>query len=139
MQLTQEARRIIIETVWGEARGELPIGQAAVTWVILNRAAESAWWGTDPASVCLHPWQFSCRNANDPNSHKLAELTGHEASFLSVANVVDQVLADGIEDPTNGATFYKVTGTKAEWDNAAVGKPTTVIGHHTFVVMGPKD
>ncbi len=140
MPLTPETLKIVTETVWGEARGEPKDGQVAVAWVIRNRAAQPSWWGKDPASVCLHPWQFSCRNANDPNSAKLAEAsTERDALYQTIERLVVLVFNDKLPDPTGGATFYKVTGAPASWDKAAEGKPSVVIGHHTFVKMGPHD
>lgn len=131
-------RDAMIRTVWGEARGETFNGQAAVAHVILNRAANPAWWGRDDWEVCHHAMQFSCWNFNDPNFGMLISLSPNSADYIKLGAVVDAVVNGAMPDLTGGATHYKVTGTAASWDKATVGITPVIIGHHSFYKLGPK-
>lgn len=131
--MTPEDRDAIVRTVYGEARGEPPEGKIAVIHVILNRAAIGGWWGSTPYDVCHHKWQFSCWNANDPNSAKLPLLHRDDPSYMYIDNLVGHILA--LPDPTHGATHYKVRGTKASWDNAVKDQYPVSIGHHDFFTL----
>lgn len=137
VHVSEVARDALIRTVWGEARGEGTLGQAAVTYTILHRASAPAWWGDDVWSVCHSASQFSCWNSNDPNCLKMVHLNPKGADYARIAAVVDQVLAGKLADITHGATHYKVTGTGASWDKATVGLLPTIIGHHSFYKLGP--
>jgi len=120
--------KIMAKTMWGEARGESEEGKIGVAWVIRNRAENPCWWGKTVAGVCLKKWQFSCWNANDPNSDKIANLSDDElAPFIDIA---ESVLDDSVSDPTGGATHYHTEAVDPKW---AVGRePTCTIGHHLF-------
>lgn len=128
---------IATRTVDGEARGEGAEGQIAVFWVIKNRVLHPSWWGTDVVSVCLHPEQFSCWNHDDVNSVRLKLLPITDSGYQSIRYLAGRVLGGSIPDPTSGATHYKVTGTVASWDKAAVHKMPVIIGHHSFYNLGP--
>lgn len=130
-------RDCMIRTVWGEARGEKPVGEAAVAHVILNRAKQPSWWGQTVMGVCCHPFQFSCRNKDDPNCAALNKLCKSDDGYQSIAVIVDAVLNGHVPDPTAGATHYKVTGTKSSWDKATIGVVPVIIGHHAFYKLGP--
>ena len=70
MTATDNDRDILARTRWGEARGESLVGQIEVAWTIRNRVNHSnakSWWGEGYVGVCQKPYQFSCRNKNDPN------------------------------------------------------------------------
>lgn len=137
ISFTPAERDELIRNVWGEARGEPDSGRAGVAWVHVNRAATPSWWGHSLGEVCLKPFQFSCRNAGDPNLPKLLALDPDGADYLSIARIVDGVLHGTIADPTGGATHYEVTGTRASWDKAAAATTPVVIGHHSFYKLGP--
>lgn len=138
MNLSPRDRDAMIRTLYGEARGEKLIGQAAVAHVILNRAANPAWWGGTPYDVCHKKYQFSCWNGNDPNSAKIAALCASDDAYQALGAVVDHC-ARGLEpDPTGGADHYKVIGTHASWDSATVGVSHVEIGHHVFYKLGPR-
>lgn len=132
-------------TVDGEARGEPVTGQVAVAWVIRTRAdwdelhsahPEHEWWGTTPAKVCEHPAQFSCWNGGADTDHiKALETTSGE--YIVISGIVQDVFDGKVEDPTGGATHYKVRGTKASWDHATVGMTPREIGKHDFFCLGP--
>lgn len=134
-------RIVLALTVWGEARGEPVQGQVAVACVVRNRLkrvthAVATWRG-----VCLAPWQFSCFNADDPNSGPIARaavtlmtaaLTPELAQALWIA---DGVIAGAVMDNTGGATHY-LTSTllKAKPPSWAKGQPVLiVIGDHSFL------
>lgn len=131
------SRDAVIRTVYGEARGEGSEGQAAVAWVIRNRASRPAWWGSTLYGVCHRPYQFSCWNASDPNAALLANLAENDPDYLRIGVVVDLVLSGATPDPTGEATHYKVTGTKASWDTSAALKTEIIIGRHSFCKLGP--
>ena len=130
-------RDAMIRTIYGEARGEPPEGKAAVAWVIRNRAEEPSWWGNTLYGVCYRPYQFSCHNENDPNAQICKLLRETDPAYQLIAGVVQGVLAGSIDDPTKGATHYKVTGTKASWDKSAAQVPEIIIGRHSFFKLGP--
>src|SRR5574337_1556755 len=135
-----------VRTVDGEARGEVQEGQAAVAWVVRNRATwdevldpghpEHEWWGVSPATVCTHPWQFSCWNGG-PDTDHITSLLEDSQEYQAISVIVDSVFTGTTPDPTRGATTYKVAGTKASWDNAVAGVPPKQIGHHLFWRLSP--
>lgn len=131
---------ILTRTLFGEARGEPVEGQIAVAFVVKNRATwngAGSWWGHSIAEVCQHPWQFSCWNASDPNSAKLRELATNDPEYQHLSAVAETVVGGVAQDPTNGATHYKVTGTRASWDKATADIEPVIIGHHSFYRLGP--
>jgi spore germination cell wall hydrolase CwlJ-like protein len=129
---------ILTRTIWGEARGEGPVGWAAVAWVVRNRAAHrpAAWWGSTVSGVCLKPRQFSCWNTDDPNAAKLKALATDDARYQQILGVAAQVMNGSLADPTRGADCYQVIGTNAWWSKGRT--PVEVIGHHEFYVLGPE-
>jgi N-acetylmuramoyl-L-alanine amidase len=124
-------------TVWGEARGEGAEGQAAVAWVIRNRARwpRHSWWGDDIRSVCLRPWQFSVWNARDPNRDKMLDLDSHDPSLAGIREICRKVLADEIPDPTEGCTHYCTQVSRPEWKRGRL--PRKSVGRHAFYHIGP--
>lgn len=119
-------------TVWGEARGEVDPGMAAVAWVIKNRADKGGWWGSTIEAVCTKAWQFSCWNVNDPNRPKLMAVTMDDPCFAKAMMICNAVICGTIADPTGGATSYyeRHMVPAPEW---ALGKiPTATIGNHVF-------
>lgn len=121
---------IIARTLWGEARGEGYSGQQAVANVICNRAALPRWWGHDEKSVCLHPYQFSCWNQDNPNRAKLIVVTDEDPIFGQCLIIASDALKGLLKDLTNGADSYRVIGTPAKWANGLT--PVAAIGHHEF-------
>lgn len=107
-------------TVYGEARGCTQAGRTAIAHTIINRAKKHSWWGKidgmypdhSIAAVCLKPWQYSCWNANDPNSALLENLQAEYRKAIqdkhcraSLKALIDAL--DGWEpDATDGATHY---------------------------------
>jgi N-acetylmuramoyl-L-alanine amidase len=90
--------------VWREARGEGLLGKRGVAHVIKNRSDNPGWWGQSVRSVILAPWQFSSFNANDPNADKWP--ADNDPSYSDSLTVSEDVLINGDEDITSGATSY---------------------------------
>lgn len=155
--LTVDDLSTVTRTVFGEARGEDAEGQAAIAWVVRNRAAVAARFvarrrmqhplfgdGT-PASACRMPMQFSCWNASDPNAVRLAALMPEDTSYRAIASIVSAVFdAPAETDPTGGATHYhavKAPPVVEVWPprwTAPMNRVAT-IGHHVFYApVGPR-
>lgn len=121
-------------TVYGEARGEVALGQAGVAWVIKRRADNPRWWGKGGVtSVCLAPSQFSCWDPADPNSDVLADVgTLTVPLYRSIRVLCEGVLCNEVPDPTKGADHYCVTkiADKTKWARGKV--PVQIIGNHSF-------
>ncbi len=125
---------VLARTIWGEARGEGTAGMQAVANVIMNRAANPGWWGTDIQSVCLAPWQFSCWNPTDPN---LIQLTGVDASdpqFAVALQLAQAAVAGQLPDITGGATsYYNPSLVQPSWASSMT--VTAQIGSQVFGVV----
>jgi cell wall hydrolase len=129
---------VLARTVWGEARGEGRPGMEAVACVIRNRALHPRWWGDDIPSVCRHPWQFSCWNANDPNLPKLRTVDASDPTFAQALTVARAAATGQLLDPTGGADSYYAEGIPAPaW--AARATFTKQIGRHLFFRMEVPD
>lgn len=120
----------IAKTVWGEARGESAAGQMAVVHVILNRT-KTGRWGERPNTVCTAPKQFSCWNANDPNSRVLSGLDFTRESYAETVKLVLSCLSGKYADPTNGATHY-FNPEVADPSWAKEAELCGIIGRHHF-------
>lgn len=133
---------VLTRTLFGEARGESAEGQAAVGYVVKNRAnwTPSAWWGDTISGVCKKSYQFSSWNVNDPNRSKMLMLSKTDPIYIVLNDIAARVISGEIEDPTQeigGATQYKVAGTKASWDYAVADLPSKQIGKHVFWRLPP--
>ena len=122
---------VLTRTVYGEARGESVDGQAAVAWVIRNRAAAGrGYMGRTIKEVCLKPKQFSCWNSSDPNRKQLLTLDTNDQLYKSIRKVVEEVLNGTRDDKTQGSLHYHAKTIKPSWTN---GKTSVVtIGNHLF-------
>lgn len=132
MALTDEQQEIdvLARTLWGEARGEGQRGMQAVANVIMNRVNALSWFGNTVESVCKKPYQFSCWNANDPNSRQCQMVTTADAAFKQCLNIATLAVNGRLADITGGANHYHAAGTHPSWaDNS---KKTAVIGNHIF-------
>jgi spore germination cell wall hydrolase CwlJ-like protein len=133
-----DALDTLARTLWGEARGEGEAGMIAVAAVIRNRIDISAahagayWWGRDWASVCRAKSQFSCWNPGDPNRAKLLAVGDGDSSFRLAKQVAEQAIADRIDDPTFGATHYKVASLPWPYGWGHFREPLIQIGNHAF-------
>ena len=130
-------------TVWAEARGESPLGMAAVAWVIRNRFQHPCWWSRHAGdgipddtlkAVCLAPNQFSCWNPSDPNYTKLINLTTLEnPATQRIKTLCQDVLdANPDDDPTHGANHYCTSSVAAKTAWARGHAAVAVIGNHRF-------
>jgi len=66
--------KLLTLCIYGEARNQGLDGMLAVGSVVMNRAREPKWWGTDARSVILKDWQFSCFNECDANRPLLEDI-----------------------------------------------------------------
>lgn len=91
--------------VWGEARGEGPVGKLAVIWVAKNRVAKS---GYPLRKVILRPYAFSCFLESDPNRSMMLEPLKHGSpqTWEACWDAAMFVLSGSEPDPTHGATHY---------------------------------
>lgn len=133
--------------LWGEARGEGPLGMLGVGRVIVHRAygpdcllpdVFQADGGKAVKKVILRPWQFSCFNLNDPNRDKLLTPHKHEPEAWGLAVAVSTLILHGnTGDPTHGALNYLTkdlydSDKAPEWARAM--RVTAEIGRHVFGV-----
>jgi spore germination cell wall hydrolase CwlJ-like protein len=136
--LGPDARDTLARTVWGEARGEGEAGMIAVAAVIQNRIDISAahggryWWGRDWVGVCTAKAQFSCWNPGDPNRAKLLAVDDHDPAFRIAKQVAADAIAGRIQDPTLGATHYKVASLPWPYGWGPFRLPLIEIGRHAF-------
>jgi spore germination cell wall hydrolase CwlJ-like protein len=121
----------LARNAWGEARGCGALGMQRVINVMINRADNPRWWGHDVTSVCLAPWQFSCRNESDPNLPKLLAVTDEDPQFRIATSLATKAVARQLPDLTFGAdSYYAIGSPPPEW---AKGKtPTVSDGWHHF-------
>ena len=118
---------VLARTLYGEARGEMPLGKRAVAHVIFNRLQHAPRFGSTIAEVCQQPWQFSCWLPSDPNSAVIKAATISQLADCIVA-AVEAIEED---DFTKGSThYYADTMTPPKW--AAGHVPVVTIGHHRF-------
>lgn len=121
---------IVARTLYGEARGEGYEGQQAVCSVIFNRANKPSWWGISPRTVALHPYQFSCWNADDPNRAVIVTIADSNTLYAQCLEIANLAFNKNLPDNTNGADSYVVTGTPANWIGDLV--PVAVVGRQSF-------
>ena len=128
--LTAPDEDILARTICGEARNQGDEGMHAVACVILNRVARPGWWGNDIKTVCLHPGQFSCWNANDPNRAIIENLSEDYPIFVDALSIARKVISGELPDITKGACNYQVIGTDAPWSRGHT--PCVTIKSHEF-------
>lgn len=117
-QVSAEEITLLAKAVYGEARGEEPIGQIAIAAVILNRV-ESNEFPDTIYEVIFEPWAFTCVADGQ------FELTPNAMAYEAVRDALEGI------DPTYGALYYwnPATATSAWiWSRAVV----TQIGRHVF-------
>jgi N-acetylmuramoyl-L-alanine amidase len=124
---------VLAQTVWGEARNQSALGQAAVVWVVRNRQQwHPTWRGKSLTAICQARKQFSCWNANDPNLPLMQALNYTMPLFAECLTIVIGVMRDTIPCPVGQATHYHTTALhpKPLW---AQDQPIKVtIGDHVF-------
>lgn len=122
-------------TIYGEARGESLEGMLAVGSVILHRK-ELGYFGKGIKGVCFRPYQFSCYNSNDPNYPILLRIASNFLAEckrlvkLETCYAIANGLISGETQPNVAASFYKVHGCPASWEDDMVH--VIRIGAHDF-------
>ena len=123
--------KILLDTIFAEARGEPELGQKAVAWVIKNRVKlnRSYWGGNTIAGVCLQPGQFECWNAD-----KRPEIEEGKRLEPDVLRRIDSWLPSVFcgSDPSNGSDQYNNPDIEGypSWTNNC--DCTVKIGNHQF-------
>ena len=116
----------LARTLHGEVRGEPEAGAIAVCHVVRNRAIRK---GTNAATECLRPWQFSCWNANDPNRKVITALRSDSEDYRHWCRIAEK--AWQMPDTTGGALHYFNPSIAAPaWRNE--GRETLRVGGHVF-------
>lgn len=132
-------------TIHGEARGCTQDGRTAIAHTLLNRCLAKSWYGKKVtghadhsiAAVCLFPWQFSCWNANDPNSQMLVALQAKYAEAITqkTCRAALKALIDTLDgyapDQTGGATHYLTTRL-----HQSIRAPEWARGNQKFIEIG---
>lgn len=127
-------RDILTRTLWGEARGEPEEGQIAVVHVVRNRVIHR---GTNAATECQRPRQFSCWNTDDPQRERLLALLPISDAYVKLARVVDKAWL--LPDVTGGARHYYAPkamvppGAVPKWAKPPAVESARVGGHIFFV------
>lgn len=139
----------LIKTVYGEANGQPPLGQAAIAHAILNRLSTGGYGNTITDIVKapvpgkdgqrgyheFTPW-------NDPSkqgSATMQNLSPNSSIYKSIGGIVDQVYNGQIPDPTNGATHYygiMPHNQPPSWAGPLAAQNQVKIGDQTFVGGG---
>lgn len=123
-------QEIATATIAMEASGEGQLGEDAVAFVLVNRVKDGR-WGTNLASVCLAPEQFSGWNTFDSNRKRIANLKNADPILQAAALALAKALT-GYPDPTLGATHYYSVDMPAPPPWALTGHFLTQIGKHRF-------
>lgn len=118
------------KTIFGEARGEIELGQKWVAWVIKNRAF---YWKKTITEVCLERnaegiYQFECWKGRDDIEIPKDELP----KFSEIRKLAREILkADQESDITEGCLHFNNPKKEfASWTlTASRSKP---IGNHVF-------
>lgn len=123
---------VVSRTAWGEARGCGRDGMANVISVMVTRAKNPTWWGHDLVSVCLQPYQFSCRDAGDPNLQKLLAVTDADPDFRVAQALARLAVQDILPDMTKGADSYFAVSLRHRPSWTARATQTYADGWHSF-------
>lgn len=120
--LTDREVDTLARNLWGEGRSTGREGMIKIAGVHMNRVKHPGWWGHDIISVCMAPWQFSCRNPGDPNLPKLLAVTIADPQFKIAMEIALTAVAGQLTDMTNGADSYyaKSMTTPPTWAKDAV-------------------
>ena len=137
LPLEKQADEVLARlAVWGEARGEGPVGMLAVRYVISNRSNENH---KTTGQVVLQPYQFSTFNKGDPNLAKLLKAPDLEPNSYAAVDAVCELFSKVLTvDPTHGATHYFVKGQvfPAWGPGHPRWRTTAEIGRHLFGKAG---
>ena len=111
-----------------EARAEGRDGMRAVGHVVLNRRDDARFpdgicsvvQDGGPSRGCQFSWYCDGRS----------DVPVHRRSWKTAGALAYQLLADRLEDTTDGALFYHATWIKVPWKRSRT--KTKVIGQHAF-------
>jgi len=121
-----ESYKVLLKTVYAEARGEPTLGQKAVAWVIYNRTKKDRdyWGGYTLAGVCKHPNQFECWNGKDDIIMTETDAQKSIESWLPTFFLET--------DPTGGCTYYNNPDKEGypDWTTRVI--KAIKIGNHQF-------
>lgn len=109
--------KCLAQVVYREARGEAPIGQIAVAWVVKNRVHHSR-WPTTYCKVARQKWQFAWGG-------KISD----QAAFREALYYSWRVVNGTISDPTEGSTHFLAK-------DLLQSLPSWVDQYETFAVLG---
>lgn len=126
-------QEVLALTAWGEARGLGQDGMRATINTAQNRVASGiSWWGTTLRAVCLYPLQYSCWNKNDPNRHKLLQVTESDPEYKIALQLAADALSGSLSDITGDAdSYYALTLPKApNWSEGLT--PTFQLGSQLY-------
>lgn len=106
--------------IWGEARGEAPIGQVAAAYTAINRKADPNY----PNNIC--------KVLQQPNQYEFLSKVGmptakQTAQFVPLAKAI---LEGRIDDPTWGAKWFHNKNIKPIWSKNKTMK--IALGNHIF-------
>lgn len=131
----------VVRTVLSEAKGEGPMGMAAVAHVIRNRLLDGS-YGRTPSAVVrarsqFEPWLRAGKgDANDPLGWD-----DQSEDYQGAARIVQAVFGGGAPDPTKGAVNFlnpdlqsKMGRDQPDWTRTMT--PTTKLGGHQFYSKG---
>lgn len=101
-----EDYKVLLITVFGEARGEGEKGQRAVAWVIRNRSELNRpyWGGSNIANVCKHSQQFECWLPTKMREIEEAIHSSGKAEYEAIDRWLPNVFTGS--DPTGGADHF---------------------------------
>lgn len=98
---------ILARTAWGEFRSHGEEGMQTVLNTVCNRLASGiTWWGASLRDICLHPKQYSCWNASDPNRPKIMAVTVKDPQYVLALGLAEQAMSARLPDITKGADSY---------------------------------
>lgn len=136
LALTERERDLLARTVYGEANGQSPRGQAAVVWAIRNRMATEG-YPSDAAGVVLQRGQFE---PWDSRRNELLNLPANSRAYREALQTVDDVFGGAVPDITNGATNFYAPVAQAQLGRRppkwAQGEPLANEGGHLFYRPG---
>jgi hypothetical protein len=89
-------------------------------------------WGMDWIGVCRARGQFSAWNPGDPNRAKLLAVKDSDPDFRLAKRIAADAIAGRIDDPTFGATAYRVADQPWPFSWGHFRLPLVEIGRHAF-------
>lgn len=91
--------KILLKTIYGEAKNDSECIQRAIAWTVKNRADHNKehWGGNTLAGVCTHPGEYHCWDNGDFDMYDIQ-------AMLRIDKWLPTVYQS--PDPTSGATHY---------------------------------